>query len=120
MQTTKKHVAYYLIILAATLSSLGQLLWKFSTESNIHIAIVILLTLSGFICAGLGLVFETIAFRYGQVSILQPMMSISFALSIVWGFLFLDEPVTLSKVGGTCLIILGCILIGSDEGGQLK
>lgn len=120
MQKSKKNIAYYLIVIAATLSSLGQLLWKFSTESNIHVAIVILLTLAGFICAGLGLVFETIAFRYGQVSILQPMMSISFALSIIWGFLFLGEPITLPKVAGTCLIILGCVLIGSDEGGKTK
>ncbi len=111
----KSKNAYFLIMIAATLSSLGQLAWKFATTPSFHAAIVLLLMIVGFISAGLGLLFETVAFRYGQVSILQPMMSFSFVLSILWGTLFLSEPITLKKITAILLIVLGCILIGSDE-----
>lgn len=101
-----------LIVIAATLSSLGQLAWKFGAENSGTYAYS--LYVLGFLAAGAGMLFMMLAFRYGQVSILQPMMSLGFALSILLGALFLGEPITTYKLFGTFLIVAGSIVLGIE------
>ncbi|OTN86558.1 hypothetical protein A5819_003408 [Enterococcus sp. 7E2_DIV0204] len=108
----KLSLGILLILIAAALSSLGQLAWKFGADGTGSYAI--LLYLIGFIAAGAGMFFMMAAFRYGEVSILQPMMSLGFALSIVLGALFLDESITWYKLIGTGFIIAGSILLGIE------
>lgn len=107
-------LAVGLILVAATLSSLGQLAWKFGADSQNMLAYF--LYFLGFASAGVGMVVMMLAFRYGEVSILQPMMSIGFALSIFLGAIFLHEPITLTKVIGTAFIIFGSALLGVEGG----
>ena len=109
-------LAIFLILIAATLSSLGQLLWKLGANNASTHAIT--LYILGFVVAGLGLIVMTAAFKFGEVSILQPMMSIGFALSIFFGALFLKEPITLYKLLGTAFIIAGSVLLGMEEKGE--
>lgn len=108
-------IGILLILIAATLSSLGQLAWKFGADSSGVYAYVLYAV--GFLAAGAGMLFMMLAFRYGQVSILQPMMSLGFAVSIFLGALFLNEPITAYKLLGTSLIIAGSIVLGI-EGNQ--
>ena len=108
----KLSLGILLILIAAALSSLGQLAWKFGADGTGSYAI--LLYLIGFIAAGAGMFFMMAAFRYGEASILQPMMSLGFALSIVLGALFLDESITWYKLIGTGFIIAGSILLGIE------
>lgn len=100
------------ILIAAALSSLGQLAWKFGADGTGNSTFV--LYVIGFIAAGAGMFFMMAAFRYGEVSILQPMMSLGFALSIVLGALFLNETITWYKLLGTAFIIAGSILLGVE------
>jgi drug/metabolite transporter (DMT)-like permease len=44
------------------------------------------------------------------------MMSIGFAMSIFFGALFLNEPITMTKVFGTLFIIAGSALLGYEGG----
>jgi uncharacterized membrane protein len=101
-----------LIVIAATLSSLGQLAWKLGADAVDWSAW--LFYLLGFLAAAAGMFVMMAAFRYGQVSILQPMMSLGFALSIFLGAFFLGEPITLLKVVGTLCIIVGSVLLGIE------
>ncbi|MEG0253983.1 MAG: EamA family transporter [Vagococcus sp.] len=114
---TKKNMklAMLIILAAATMSSLGQLAWKFGADAQSN-GPAIILYIIGFVLAGLGMVLLMIAFRFGEVSILQPMMSIGFALSIAFGFLFLNEPITTPKIIGTFFIIAGSALLGYEGG----
>lgn len=114
---TKKNMklAMLLILSAALMSSLGQLAWKFGADTASN-TLAIILYIVGFIAAGLGMVILMIAFRFGEVSILQPMMSIGFAMSIFFGSLFLNEPITVTKVIGTLFIIAGSALLGFEGG----
>ena len=114
---TKKNMklAITLILAAATMSSLGQLAWKIGAEATSN-GMAYFLYFLGFIGAGLGMVILMIAFRFGEVSILQPMMSIGFALSIFFGAIFLNEPITMTKVFGTLFIIAGSALLGFEGG----
>lgn len=111
----KKNNAYVFILVAASLSSVGQLFWKFATTPSISVWLIVLLMAVGFLSAGLGLLFETVAFRYGQVSILQPMMSFSFILSIILGAVFLNEAITFQKILAIIFIALGCALISTSK-----
>lgn len=108
----KLSLGILLILIAATLSSLGQLAWKFGADGTGNYAII--LYAIGFIAAGAGMFVMMAAFRYGEVSILQPMMSLGFALSIVLGALFLNENITWYKLLGTGFIIVGSILLGIE------
>ncbi|MBO0422266.1 EamA family transporter [Enterococcus plantarum] len=113
----KLSLGILLILIAATLSSLGQLAWKFGADGTGSYALF--LYAIGFVAAGAGMFFMMVAFRYGEVSILQPMMSLGFALSIVLGALFLNERITWYKILGTGFIIIGSILLGI-EGNEEK
>lgn len=108
----KLSLGIVLILIAATLSSVGQLAWKFGADGAGTYAIVLYAV--GFLAAGAGMFFMMAAFRYGEVSILQPMMSLGFALSIVLGALFLNESITWYKLLGTAFIIAGSILLGIE------
>lgn len=108
----KLSLGIVLILIAAVLSSLGQLAWKFGADGTGGYAIVLYAV--GFLAAGAGMFFMMAAFRYGEVSILQPMMSLGFALSIVLGALFLNESITWYKLLGTGFIIVGSVLLGIE------
>ncbi|MFW8053988.1 EamA family transporter [Vagococcus fluvialis] len=114
---TKKNMklAMLLILSAALMSSLGQLAWKFGADATSN-SMAIILYIVGFVAAGLGMVILMIAFRFGEVSILQPMMSIGFAMSIFFGAIFLNEPITTAKIIGTIFIIAGSALLGFEGG----
>ena len=56
------------------------------------------------------------AFRYGKLSVLQPMLSLNYVLSIVLAALVLKENITILKCIGVIVIIAGVVLIaGGDE-----
>lgn len=57
-----------------------------------------------------------IAYKFGKVSILQPILSLNYILSIILGATVLNETITLTKCIGVLGIMLGVLLIaGGDE-----
>lgn len=98
-----------LMLTAAVLACVGQLMWKLSVTNGIWFM------LSGFILYGLGAVVMLVAYRYGSVSVLQPMMSTNYALSAVLGFFVLNEKLSALKVIGIFIITFGVILIGGGD-----
>lgn len=109
-QRNKKGI--YLIICSAVLVCVGQLLWKLSVTQGV-IALFI-----GFIFYGVGALSMLVAYRYGQLSILQPMLSLNYVLSAILGLLVLHETFSLPKGIGIVIITLGVILIGGDNSGK--
>ena len=72
--------------------------------------------LLGFMFYGAGALIMIIAYKYGKLSVLQPVLSLNYALSIVLGFVFLHEPITILKIIGVLVITVGVICIaGGDE-----
>lgn len=99
------------MICSAVCACAGQLLWKLSAENGLLWALV------GFGFYGLGALFMLIAYRFGSLSVLQPMQSVNYVLSIIIGALVLSEAVTVKKVIGVLIIMAGIVLIGGgDEG----
>lgn|SRR5699024_4823498 len=100
-------------ILLMTVSSIcacvGQLFWKLAMERGM------LFMLSGFLLYGIGALIMLTAYRFGQLSVLQPMLSLNYVLSIVLGSVILKESVTILKCMGVLIIISGVIMIAGGD-----
>lgn len=94
-----------LIIISAVLTSTGQLFWKLGIHNFIYIC-------AGFLLYGFGAVLMIISFKFGEISVLHPMLSISYILSLILGNLVLGEAINTKKVIGIIFIICGTIFLG--------
>lgn len=57
----------------------------------------------------------TVAFRFGKLSVLHPLLSIGYVIAIFYGAVFLSEAVTMNMTVGTLLILVGVVIIGGDR-----
>ena len=107
-QKNKKGIL--LMLISSICVCVGQLLWKISATLGI------MYMLCGFMFYGAGALSMIIAYKFGKLSVLQPMLSLNYVLSIVLAALILHETVTLYKVIGVVIITFGVIMIaGGDE-----
>ncbi|WLR41677.1 EamA family transporter [Bacillus carboniphilus] len=106
---SKNKKGIILMIIASFLISIGQLLWKLS---NGTISLELLL---GLVLYGLGAVIMIIAFQYGSLSVLHPLLSLSYIFAILLGLWILDEKLLFVNYFGILLIIVGSILIGGGD-----
>ena len=105
----KNRKGIVLMLFSSMCVCLGQLLWKLSTEGNLFFMF------AGFVLYGLGALIMIIAYRYGKLSVLQPMLSMNYVLSICLGTIILNENISVLKVLGIIVIICGVILIGGGD-----
>ena len=88
----------------------GQLFWKLSVTDGL------LMLILGLGFYGVGALVMLIAYRFGKLSILQPMLSLNYVFSLLIAAFVLHEAVTIMKCIGVLLIISGVVLIaGGDE-----
>lgn len=106
-QKNKKGIA--LMLISSICVCVGQLLWKLSTTQGIK------MMLAGFCFYGLGALVMVIAYKYGRLSVLQPMLSLNYVGSIVLASLILKEEITIRKILGVLIIIAGVILIAGGD-----
>lgn len=105
------HKGIALILLSAGMACTGQLLWKLAARSE-----SLLLVAAGLALYGGGALLMIIALKYGELSVLHPMMSAGYVLSLVLGALVLNEHVTVPRIIGVAVIIVGLIFLSSSEG----
>ncbi len=106
-QKNKKGIV--LMIIAAVFAAFGQLAWKLSASQGLHFAVL------GLGLYGIGALLMIIAYRFGSVSVLQPMLSANYVLSILLGYYVLGEAVSITKVLGILVIIAGVVLIAGGD-----
>ena len=85
-QKNKKGIL--LMLISSICVCVGQLLWKISAEKGFPIM------LAGFCFYGLGALIMIIAYKYGKLSVLQPMLSLNYVLSIILAAIVLKEQIT--------------------------
>lgn len=105
----KNKKGIYIILMSSLFACLGQLFWKISAEQGILFMII------GFALYGIGALAMLIAYKYGSLSVLQPMLSLNYILSLILSVIILHEPITATKVVGILIIMLGVILIGVGD-----
>lgn len=107
-QKNKKGIL--LMLVSSICVCVGQLLWKLSATQGIVIMLI------GFCFYGLGALVMIIAYKFGKLSVLQPMLSLNYVLSIILAVIVLKEEITILKCIGVLVIIAGVVMIaGGDE-----
>ena len=85
----------------------GQLIWKIMPGMNlIYLG-------SGFVIFALGAAAMVLAYRYGELSVLQPLNSLTYVFSQLIGVFVFSERVSAVKLLGVAAIVAGVALIGS-------
>lgn len=106
----KNQKGILLMIISSICVCLGQLFWKLSNTYGIFSLLI------GFTLYGVGALVMICAYRYGKLSVLQPMLSLNYVLSIIIATFVLKEQITVAKCAGVIIIILGVIFIaGGDD-----
>lgn len=98
-----------LMLLSSICVCIGQLLWKLSSSGNV------ILLISGFFFYGIGALIMIAAYRFGELSILQPMLSLNYVLSILLAVTILKEEITILKFIGVLVIIAGVVIIAGGD-----
>jgi undecaprenyl phosphate-alpha-L-ara4N flippase subunit ArnE len=110
MESFKKNRTGILLMLISSICvCFGQLLWKLSSDKGI---IALLL---GFVLYGIGALVMIFAYKFGSLSVLQPILSLNYVFSIILANTVLKEQITLLKIIGVVIIIIGVILIGGGD-----
>jgi len=108
IQKNKKGIL--LMLVSSICVCVGQLLWKLSATQGL------IFMLAGFAFYGAGALIMIVAYKFGKLSVLQPMLSLNYVLSILLAVFVLHEAITLYKVIGVIIITCGVIMIaGGDE-----
>lgn len=105
----KNKYGIILMIISSICVCVGQLLWKLSIERGMLYLII------GFTFYGIGAVIMIVAYKFGSLSVLQPILSLNYVLSIILARTILNEQITLLKLIGVFIIIIGVVLIGGGD-----
>lgn len=110
LESLKKNRKGILMMLASALCvCLGQLFWKLSVEDGW------IFLVTGFALYVVGALLMVVGYRFGKLSVLQPVLSINYGLSVVLGFLVLGETVTLQKCIAIVVIVAGVFLVAAGD-----
>ena len=110
LESLRRNKKGILLMLGSSLCvCFGQLLWKLSSQFGLWAL------LFGFGLYGIGALLMLWAYRFGKVSVLQPMLSLNYVLSLILAATVLNEPVTLLKCAGVLAIVAGVVLIAGGD-----
>lgn len=105
----KNKKGIFLMIISSIVVCLGQLLWKLGTNGNL------MLLGGGFLLYGLGALLMIIAYKFGSLSVLQPILSLNYVISLFIGSYFLNESISIQNFLGVIIIVLGVYLIATGD-----
>ncbi|MEG2624153.1 MAG: EamA family transporter [Clostridia bacterium] len=98
-----------LMLVCSTCLAGGQLLWKLIEPYGI------VMLFAGFVVYGAGALSMLMAYRYGELSVLQPLNSVSYVVSLILGAVLLHEDITAIKCAGVAAILLGVLLTSGGK-----
>ena len=105
----KKYFSIFLMIICSFCLCLGQLVWNQMAGYNI------LFILLGFVIYFAGALAMILAYRHGELSVLQPINSMSYVFATFIAIFILHEKIPLINIIGILLIISGVIVIGRSS-----
>lgn len=96
-----------LMLICAVCLCAGQFIWKYFDG--------ILPLIIGFGVYGFGALSMLCAYRFGSISVLQPINSVSYVIAAVLGSIFFDEAITAGRAVGIAAIMAGVFLLARGE-----
>jgi drug/metabolite transporter (DMT)-like permease len=114
-----KITALVIVFLCTIFTSFGQLFLKMGA-SDLKPGFFSLLSdyplIAGFALYGFGAILFILSLRFGELSMVYPIISLSFIWVLFLSSRYLHEPILASKVAGVLFILAGVSLIG--RGGE--
>ncbi len=106
-----------MILVFTLLSAAAQVLLKFGTvELKLHPTLAGLLTnfplIGGMALYAVGAALMVLALRHGELSVLYPLISLSYVWVAILSVLVLGEVMNPYKIGGICAIMAGVGVLG--------
>jgi multidrug transporter EmrE-like cation transporter len=103
-----------LVLLGSVIGSFGAVFLKLGAA---HLKQGFRHILNWHLAAGIGLFLGSsipfmLGLRHGELSVLYPMVSLSYVGTLFWSKLFFNEPITKAKLGALALILTGIVCIG--------
>ena len=111
----EKTLAIIIVVLCTLLTSLGQLFLKFGSARlsfNLYELITNYWLIGGMILYGSGAILLIFALKFGELSVVYPIISLSFIWVTLLSVRFLNEEMGIIKLGGIAFILLGVSFIG--------
>lgn len=97
-----------LVLLASLITATASLFWKFANaEINLYL-------FSGYVLQGLATILLVFAFKYGKLSVLHPMLAMSYVFALGLSLLILGEKVSIVQLLGIALILVGVFFLGKE------
>jgi len=107
----KRNLIYLIVVCCSILGAIGQIMFaKGSQTINLSKPIELLTNYSlivGFVCYGIATVVYIIMLQYGNVSVLYPIIALSYVWVLFLSAFLLGQPLTTFKMLGVALIIIG-------------
>ena len=97
------------MIVSSLFVSFGQMFWKMFHTEGVWALIL------GLLLYAAGAIVMIIAYKYGKLSVLQPMLCLAYVFAIFIAVFILNESMTPFRIAGIAVIILGVILIGGGD-----
>lgn len=98
-----------LMTVSALFTAFGQYFWKHSGGTSLPVLFV------GFVFYGLGALTMILAFRFGSLSVLHPMLSLGFVFGLFIGVGLLGEQIDFNKIAGLIFILFGVVMLGVGD-----
>lgn len=98
-----------LMLCSSLFVCVGQLFWKLSATNNLFFLII------GFTFYGIGALVMLYAYKFGSLSVLQPILSANYIFTILLATFILHEQFTIFKLIGILIITVGVLFIGGGE-----
>jgi drug/metabolite transporter (DMT)-like permease len=110
--------AVILVFISTMFTSFGQLLWKISA-TNLELSFFSIITnyalLGGFVLYGIALGLLLLGLRAGELSVLYPIIALSFGWVTIISYIFLGESINITRIIGIIAIISGILFINIPE-----
>ncbi len=105
----RNRIGILLMVLTALCICFGQLFWKIAHDQGA------LWLLPGFLLYGTGTVLMILAYRFGSLSVLHPVLSLNYVIALILAYFVLGEEISFGRLAGVIIIILGVLIIcGGD------
>ena len=113
----QKRRSLVLIILFTILAAAAQVLFKLGTARlNGHVSLLVVATdfplLSGLALYGIGAAMMILALRHGELSVLYPLISLSYVWVAIISVTMFGEMMNPYKIAGICVIMAGVGVMG--------
>jgi multidrug transporter EmrE-like cation transporter len=108
-----------LIVLSTISSAAAQILLGIGAEALGEAGLAGILTnfplIGGYACLGMNVVLVVVALRGGQLSVLYPIMALSYVWVTILSPVYFNDVISTSQIAGLTLIVAGVAFIGSGS-----